>query len=106
MVGFRAHEQPVEYLDINDFLVVSGAQSEVAVWERQDIGKLGRRLISPRQDYITSDTGVFQHITDIPKPPRSSHNEDSKVLVTGVRWTKSKRYSSLLLVSYMFHGVM
>ncbi|EIW65129.1 uncharacterized protein TRAVEDRAFT_42513 [Trametes versicolor FP-101664 SS1] len=87
MAGFRAHEHPVEYLDINDLLLVSGAQSEVAVWERQDVG-------------------LFQHIIDIPKPPRSSHNEDSEVLVTGVRWTTSKRRSSLLLVSYMFHGMV
>lgn len=34
----RAHNFPIECLDVHDNLVASGAHKEVAVWERQPEG--------------------------------------------------------------------
>ncbi|KAJ2991954.1 hypothetical protein NUW54_g8058 [Trametes sanguinea] len=85
--GFRAHERPVECLAVSSSLLATGAQCEVTVWK--DL-----------------HGGAYRRLIDLPPPPRSSHNEDSEVLATGIHWTKSRKYSSLLLVSYMFHGIV
>ncbi|OSC96423.1 WD40 repeat-like protein [Trametes coccinea BRFM310] len=87
VTGFRAHERPVECLAVSSSLLATGAQCEVTVWK--DL-----------------HGGAYRRLIDLPPPPRSSHNEDSEVLATGIHWTKSRKYSSLLLVSYMFHGIV
>ncbi|CDO72145.1 hypothetical protein BN946_scf184962.g88 [Trametes cinnabarina] len=83
--GFWAHKYPIEHLTCRASYLASGAKAEVVIWRRQN--------------------AIWQHVTDLRSPPSSSLNEDSELLVTSVHWTKSDRHPSLLLVSYMFHGV-
>ncbi|KAI9056718.1 hypothetical protein FKP32DRAFT_1585306 [Trametes sanguinea] len=86
VAGFRGHRGAVECLSVRDDLLASGAQSEVIVWNELE-------------------AGVYRRTAELPPPPRSSHNEHSEILATGVHWIGRRRQSSLL-VSYMFHGVV
>ncbi|KAI0362978.1 WD40 repeat-like protein [Pilatotrama ljubarskyi] len=87
VAGFRAHDRPVECLALNGPWLASGAQLTIVIWEEVRAGD-------------------FRRVIELPMPPRSSQNEGCEVLVTGVHWTKSPRHSTLLLVSYMFHGIV
>ncbi|KAI0360943.1 WD40 repeat-like protein [Trametes cingulata] len=84
--GFWAHAYPVEHLAMRGRYLVSGASCEVVVW------RMG-------------PDGDWEHVKDLPLPPASSLNEDSEVLVTGIQWVTSPKGKSLLVVTYMFHGV-
>ncbi|KAI0371020.1 WD40 repeat-like protein [Pilatotrama ljubarskyi] len=83
--GFWAHRFPIEHLKVRGKWLASGATQEVAIWQ------------------LKHDTWV--HVVDLPEPPHSSLNDNREVLVTGIHWTKSGTHPSLLLVTFMFHGI-
>ncbi|KAI0375848.1 WD40 repeat-like protein [Pilatotrama ljubarskyi] len=83
--GFWAHHFPVEHLEVRGGWLASGAVREVAVWRLKH--------------------STWVHVVDLPEPPRSSLNDGREVLVTGIHWTKSRTHASLLLVTFMFHGI-
>ena len=50
--------------------------------------------------------GGCTHIVDLPEPPtKTSYNEDQEVLITSIHWTRTDICPSVLLVTYMYHGI-
>ncbi|KAI1786033.1 WD40-repeat-containing domain protein [Ganoderma leucocontextum] len=81
----RTHSFPVEHLAVMGKRLVSGAHTELAIWQ-------------------LSSADRWFHVIDLGIPPKNSYNEDLEVLATSVHWTTSKRRRSLLLATYMHHG--
>ncbi|EIW57908.1 WD40 repeat-like protein, partial [Trametes versicolor FP-101664 SS1] len=90
VVGFWAHAFPVECLAAKGMSLASGAHEELFIWKLRD----------------GISSGKWCAERDLGMPPTSSHNEAREVIVTSIHWTKSKRYSSLLLVTFLHHGFM
>ncbi|KAI0648743.1 WD40-repeat-containing domain protein [Trametes meyenii] len=89
VTGFWAHGCPVECLAIRDgdACLASGAHAELLVWE-------------------WDEQSAFRLEHEISPPPKRAWNEAQEVLVTSVHWTSSTTYSSLLLATYMYHGLL
>ncbi|KAI1785308.1 WD40-repeat-containing domain protein [Ganoderma leucocontextum] len=78
---------PVEHLAMRGVHLAAGAQQELTIWKHEKYGQTWRRVI------------------DLPEPPKTSHNERREILVTSIHWTKTRSHRSMLLVTYMHHGV-
>ncbi|KAI1783092.1 WD40-repeat-containing domain protein [Ganoderma leucocontextum] len=91
----RSHNFPVEHLAAHGDRLASGSHEELAIWERTD---------GTPAEISTFNVGQWKHLLDLPQPPKNSTNEDSEVLVTSIHWTRSKDHSSILLVTYLYHG--
>ncbi|KAI1788020.1 WD40-repeat-containing domain protein [Ganoderma leucocontextum] len=78
--GFWAHNYPIECLASSADRVASGAHGELKVWK-------------------------WSAAAELPEPPTTLYNDHHEVLVTSLHWTPSDSHASLLMVTYMFHGV-
>ncbi|KAI9069597.1 WD40 repeat-like protein [Trametes sanguinea] len=87
--GFWAHAFPVECLAIRpgDNCLASGAHREVLVWQWNE-----------QEENFTLD----RDISNSAKKQRS----DGETLVTSIQWTSSSQHAALLLVTYMYHGLV
>ncbi|KAI1782179.1 WD40-repeat-containing domain protein [Ganoderma leucocontextum] len=86
--GFWAHKYPVECIAIADHYIATGAHRELTVWKWNN---------SSRR---------FHRVKNLQEPPTGSHNQHQEVLVTSIHWTPaSTTASSMLMVSYMYHGI-
>ncbi|KAL7279761.1 hypothetical protein ACG7TL_006168 [Trametes sanguinea] len=88
--GFWVHAYPVECLAIrpSDNQLASGAHNELLVWQWDE------------------DEEKFSLDRDISQVVNKSRTEAEDVLVTSVQWTASAQHSTLLLVTYMYHGLV
>ena len=48
----------------------------------------------------------WARIVELEDPPTSYGNSSAELIVTGVFFTKTQEHQSVLLVTYMYHGVM
>ena len=51
-------------------------------------------------------TGQWLQEAELGEPPKSSYNRNQEILITSLHWTSSERNSSLLMVTYMHHGIL
>ncbi|KAH9919202.1 WD40-repeat-containing domain protein [Epithele typhae] len=94
--GFWAHRYPVERLAFEDNRLASGAHKEVKVWTRaRNITQL-----------ICFVTGSWRHTATLETPPSSAYTTSHRVIVTSLHWTHDAKRRSVLLVTYMSHGVV
>ncbi|KAH9933283.1 WD40-repeat-containing domain protein, partial [Fomitopsis serialis] len=87
--GFWAHEEPVESLAYDGTHLASGAHEELKVWLRTTS--------------YTQDT--WTEVADVEPPPRTSLNATRDVIVTSLHWTTTRRRPSVLVATYMNHGI-
>ncbi|KAH9909426.1 WD40-repeat-containing domain protein [Epithele typhae] len=85
--GFWAHDYPVERLAVKGNCMASGAHEQVKIWSRVGAHSWDEKaLLDP--------------------PPRSACTTNQDVIVTSLHWTSSFDSPSLLLVTYMSHGIV
>ncbi|TFK81045.1 WD40 repeat-like protein [Polyporus arcularius HHB13444] len=84
--GFCAHGYPVERLAAKGSQLVSGAHREVSVW--------------------TQVRGAWRYQGDLLGPVADSQNADEELIVVGIHWTKIKYYASVVVMTYMHHGIV
>ncbi|KAI6153184.1 WD40-repeat-containing domain protein [Pisolithus tinctorius] len=88
VTGFAAHRSsPVEYLATMDSVVVTGAHSEVLLWDHKGPAKWSR-------------------LAQILPPPSISVNREAEVIVTSLAWAHTKYSEKTLLVAYLHHGIL
>ncbi|KAF9231760.1 WD40-repeat-containing domain protein [Melanogaster broomeanus] len=88
VTGFRAHVNvPVECLAISQGVVVTGARSEVFLWDHEGPGCWGQR-------------GQIQ------PPPSISTNQQAEVIVTSIQWADTRYSQKTLLIAYLHHGIL
>ncbi|KAI0752999.1 WD40-repeat-containing domain protein [Daedaleopsis nitida] len=87
VTGFWAHKFPVERLAVKGTQLVSGACSEVTVW---------------RQVH----TDEWSHVRDLQCPYTDSKNSEEEVIVVGIHWTKTRVHNSVVIVTYIYHGIV
>ncbi|KAI5989697.1 WD40-repeat-containing domain protein [Pisolithus albus] len=87
VTGFRAHDNlPVECLSISGSTVVTGAKSEVLLWDHSGNRWVSRGTITP--------------------PPSIAMNSNSEVIVTSLHWAWTKYSDNTLLIAYLHHGIL
>ncbi|KAI6096383.1 WD40-repeat-containing domain protein [Pisolithus sp. B1] len=88
VMGFTAHSSsPVEYLAVMDCIVVTGARSEVFLWNHEGTAK-------------------WTQLAQILPPPSISVNHESEVIITSLAWVRTKYSERTLLVAYLHHGIL
>ncbi|KAF7798360.1 hypothetical protein EIP86_009581 [Pleurotus ostreatoroseus] len=84
--GYRAHEFAVERIALDgQRRLASGAKHETKVWKMSE--------------------GNITRLTTLDGPPSTSMNRDLEMIVTGLHWSDLDK-KHILLISYMFHGVV
>ncbi|KAI5988766.1 WD40-repeat-containing domain protein [Pisolithus albus] len=88
VTGFRAHDNlPVECLSISGSTVVTGAASEVSLWDHSGSSAwVSRGIITP--------------------PPSIAMNSNAEIIVTSLHWAWTKYSDNTLLVAYLHHGIL
>lgn len=89
VTGFRAHDNlPVECLSISGSTVVTGATSEVSLWDHSASSNrwVSRGIITP--------------------PPSIAVNSNSEIIVTSLHWAWTKYSDNTLLIAYLHHGIL
>ncbi|KAI0753041.1 WD40-repeat-containing domain protein [Daedaleopsis nitida] len=89
--GFWAHQYPVERLAVCGTQLASGAHKEVKIWSQTSEGT---RMSS------------WSQVGEVGTPPQSSYTAGCVILVTSLHWTSAPRWPSILLVTYMSHGIV
>ena len=100
--GFLAHRYPVERFAFNGVHLVSGAHKEVKIWFRSSEGEscgFFSRLFSD------CPIATRNFVADLPAPRRSSYTTACDIIVTSLHWISTPQYPSLLLVTYLSHGI-
>ncbi|RPD74275.1 WD40 repeat-like protein [Lentinus tigrinus ALCF2SS1-7] len=85
--GFWAHDYPIERLAAKEDQLVSGAHREVSVWQQ-----LNR--------------GGWSHVVNLDGPSTDSKNAEEEFIVMGIHWTKTRAYKSVVVLTYMHHGIV
>ncbi|KAI0737798.1 WD40-repeat-containing domain protein, partial [Daedaleopsis nitida] len=85
--GFWAHQYPVERLAVSGHYLASGAHREVKIWSK-------------------SPDGSWAQTVELPTPPQSSYTTGRNIVVTGLHWTSANKRPSVLIVTYMSHGIV
>ncbi|EIW59179.1 WD40 repeat-like protein [Trametes versicolor FP-101664 SS1] len=87
IVGFLAHNAPVNCISVRGCLVVSGAGSEVRVWKWRD-------------------DGPWDLVKDVSIPGAATVGRPrTEILVTAVGWANVAEEGPMLVASYLHHGV-
>ncbi|TFK83033.1 WD40 repeat-like protein [Polyporus arcularius HHB13444] len=94
--GFLAHRFPVERLAICGTQLASGAHKEVKVWARTANGDFKDPTLS----------GFWAQTLELDAPPRSSYTSGREVRVTSLHWTAAPKCPSVLIVTYLSHGIV
>lgn len=98
------HRYPVERLAFNGRELASGAHQELKVWLGLPAGTRIPQFHRRASDILVQESCA--KLADLPGPPKSSYNASCEVLVTSLHWTASQRHPSILMVTYMSHGIM
>ncbi|KAI6121627.1 WD40-repeat-containing domain protein [Pisolithus sp. B1] len=86
VMGFHTHDNlPVECLSISGSTVVTGAKSEVSLWDHSGNWWVSRGTITP--------------------PPSIAMNSNSEVIMTSLHWAWTKYSDNTLLIAYLHHGI-
>ncbi|EMD32308.1 hypothetical protein CERSUDRAFT_77601 [Gelatoporia subvermispora B] len=84
--GFWAHCYPVECLAFNGTHLASGAHKELKVW-------------------ALKSNGSWVMMANINPPRCSSYTTACDIIVTSLHWTSITSYPSVLVMTYMSHGI-
>ncbi|TFK65466.1 WD40 repeat-like protein [Pluteus cervinus] len=90
VTGFDLHRSPVECLDAKGSRIVTGAHSDVCVWDLVSVGNVFQRCTFLRR---------------LDSPPVSGPNQHTPVVAIAVCWVPSFG-ANALLTSYLGHGIM
>ncbi len=100
--GFLAHRYPVERFAFSGTHLASGAHKEVKIWLWSSKGELP---CFPRERSIDSFAASWTLVADLPAPRRSSVTTACDIIATSLHWTSTSCHPSVLLVTYLSHGI-
>lgn len=56
--------------------------------------------------HLLSSEDSWAEVSEIEPPPKSSINAACNVIVTSLHWTTTRRHPSVLVATYLHHGIM
>ncbi|KAL7280904.1 hypothetical protein ACG7TL_005848 [Trametes sanguinea] len=86
-MALPGHTAPVEHLAVKDGMLASGAHHELFIW-------------------ADAKLKGWKPVLDLGTPPKNSQNEAQEVVISSVHWTVSRAGESLLIVTYLHHGIV
>ncbi|KAI0742710.1 WD40-repeat-containing domain protein [Daedaleopsis nitida] len=87
VTGFWAHSFPIENLAAKGVQLISGAHSEVRIWQQ-----------------LRKDQWIY--VRELKGPLTDSKNVEEEIIVMGIHWTKTQVHSSVVIITYMHHGIV